>query len=160
MEWVAEHWFDLLSAVGIIGGLLFTAVSLRSETKTRRIENLLTLTENHRELWSRLFEDHNLDRVMDAAPDLSKRPLSREESIFVNLVIQHLNGAYEALKTGLTIKPEGLREDVGEFFLLPIPRMIWERIKGLQNDDFVEFVEECLVASGTKSKALRRRDSI
>ena len=42
--WLAENSFNLLSAVGIIGGLCFTAHSLRSETKTRRIANLLALT--------------------------------------------------------------------------------------------------------------------
>jgi hypothetical protein len=43
-------------------------------------------------------------------------------------VIQHLSSAFEAMKTGLTIKPEGWSEDVGQFFSLPIPRMIWKRI--------------------------------
>lgn len=37
------------------------------------------------------------------------------------------------------INPEGLRQDIGEFFSLPIPRAIWEKIKSLQNEDFVRF---------------------
>jgi hypothetical protein len=39
-QWISENWFNLFSAVGIIGSLWFTAVSLRSDTKTRRIANL------------------------------------------------------------------------------------------------------------------------
>ena len=62
--WFSENWFNLFSAVGIIGGLLFTAVSLRSETKTRRISNLLTLTQNHRELWAEMFRRPGLERVL------------------------------------------------------------------------------------------------
>jgi hypothetical protein len=142
--WLTENWFNLLSAVGVICSLLFTGVSLRSETKVRRIGNLLTLTQNHRELWSALFRNPDLARVLDASPDLAKNELTRDETIFVNMIIQHLSSAYEALKTGLTIKPEGLSQDVGEFFSLPIPRIIWEEIKSLQNDDFVAFVEECV----------------
>jgi hypothetical protein len=49
-EWLSHNWFDLFSSAGIIGGLWFTAVSLRSETKTRRIANLLTVTANSRRM--------------------------------------------------------------------------------------------------------------
>lgn len=144
--WIAENWFDLLSAVGIIGSLLLTAVSLQSGTKTRRVGNLLTLTQNHREIWSELFDHRELRRVLSPDPDLSKTPMSLDERWFANLVIQHLSSAYEALKSGLAIKPEGLANDVGWFFSLPIPRAVWEGIEPLQNPDFVDFVRGCLHA--------------
>ena len=144
MGWITENWFNILSSVGIIGSLLFTAVSLRSETKTRRIANLLTLTQSHRELWSEVFRDSDLARVLDASADLSKQPMTGDEAMFVNMVIQHLSSAYEAVKSGLVIKPEGLKQDIKMFFSLPIPRAMWEELKILQNDDFVRFVEECL----------------
>jgi hypothetical protein len=150
--WFTENWFNLLSAVGVIGSLLFTGISLRTETKVRRIGNLLTLTQNHRELWSELFRNPGLARVLDASPDLEKKEPTREETLFVNIVIQHLSSAFEAMKTGLTIKPEGLSRDVGEFFSLPIPRVIWNKIKSLQNDDFVEFVERCRMGRERRSR--------
>lgn len=143
-SWVAENWFNLLSAIGIVASLLFTAISLRSETRTRRVGNLLTLTHNHRELWSELFERPNLKRVLEAKPDLSKRPITLDEDVYVNMLIQHLGSAFQALRNGLTIKPEGLKEDVRRFFSLPIPRAIWEKLKVFQNDEFVQFVEHCL----------------
>ena len=43
----------------------------------------------------------------------------------------------------LVVKVEGLRRDVAQFFSLPITREVWEKIKVLQNDDFVTFVESC-----------------
>jgi hypothetical protein len=144
VEWITENWFNVVSALGIVGGLLFTALSLRSETKTRRIANLLTLTQNHRELWSELFRNPDLARVLDASADPTKHPVHRDQSIYVNLLIQHLSSAYEAMKTGLVLKPEGVKRDVKDFFSLPIPRATWEKIKVLQNDDFVDFVEESL----------------
>jgi len=44
MEGMWTHWLDLLNAVGVVASLLFTAFSIREETKTRRVGNLLTLT--------------------------------------------------------------------------------------------------------------------
>jgi hypothetical protein len=147
--WIAENWFNTLSALGIIGSLLFTGVSLRSETKTRRIANLLVLTQNHRELWSELFAHPKLRRVLDPDADITAEPVTIEESYYVNMIIQHLNSAFEATKSGLVIKPEGITQDVRWLFSLTIPREIWEKLKALQNNDFVAFIEDCLKSDTT-----------
>jgi hypothetical protein len=143
-NWLSGNWFTLLSSIGIVGSLLFTAISLQSESKTRRIANLLVLTENHRELWSQILNHTALARILNASADLVKRPVTVRERLFMNMLIQHLGSAYEAIKTGLAIKPEGLSQDVRWFFGLPIAKTIWEEVKHLQNDDFVAFVERCL----------------
>ena len=142
-EWLIENWFTLLSAVGVIGGLFFTAFSLRSETKTRRIGNLLTITANHRELWEECIRRPELGRVLDASPDLAKQPITRAEELFVTMVVLHISSVYHALNDELVVKLEGLRRDVAQFMSLPIPRAIWEKVKMVQNDDFVAFVESC-----------------
>ena len=59
-------------AVWHLGGLWFTAFSLRSETKTRRVANLLTITANHREIWKVFLNDKALARVRDASADTIK----------------------------------------------------------------------------------------
>lgn len=142
-EWLANNSFNLLNAVGIIGGLGFTAHSLRSETKTRRIANLLSITANHRELWKAYLNDRELARIRDISAKTSKQPVTEAEWIFVNMVIQHLNTVYYAMNDQLVVKVEGMRRDIAQFFSLPIPREVWEKIKVLQNDDFVTFVESC-----------------
>jgi hypothetical protein len=43
----------------------------------------------------------------------------------------------------LVVKVEGLRRDIAKFFSKPIPGEVWDKIKALQNDDFVAFVESC-----------------
>jgi len=141
--WASQNWFNLFSVIGIIAGLSFTAVSLRSDTKTRRIANLLTVTANHREVWKVFLNDKELARVRDAGADTTKQPITDAERIFVTFVVFHMNSVFYAMSDQLVVKVEGLRRDIAQFFSLPIPREIWEKIKVLQNDDFVAFVESC-----------------
>lgn len=142
-EWFSENWFTLLNAVGVVGGLFFTAYSLRSEAKTRRIANLLTITANHREAWKEFFSHAELARVLDPFADLIRCPVTRDEEVFTNSIFLHLSSVYYAMNDELVIKLEGLRRDVAQFISLPIPQKIWEKTKMLQNDDFVDFVEAC-----------------
>ena len=142
-EWIFAHWLDVLNATGVVGGLLFTAFSLREETKTRRVGNLLTLTANHREVWSTLFRYPALYRVLDSRVDLLKQPATREEELLVNLVIKHLCAVFDAMRDGLFVRPEGMRRDVAWFFSLPIPQAVWQKFAPLQDEDFVAFVEKC-----------------
>lgn len=142
-DWIFAHGMDLLSAIGVVGSLLFTAFSLREETKTRRVGNLLTLTQNHREVWSILFRYPALYRVLDSRVDLLKQPATREELIFINLVVKHLSAVFEAMRDGLLVRPEGMRRDVAWFFSLPLPAALWEKLRPTQDQDFIEFVEKC-----------------
>jgi hypothetical protein len=141
--WVSQNWFNLFSGVGIIAGLCFTAVSLRSETKTRRIANLLTITANHREIWKEFLNNPKLARVRDASADTIKQPVTDAERVFVTFVILHMSSVFHAMSDQLVVKVEGLRRDIAQFLSLPIPRDVWEKIKVLQNDEFVAFVESC-----------------
>ena len=141
--WLANNSFNLLSTAGVIGSLWFTAISLRSETKTRRIANLLAITASHREVWKVFLNDKGLARVRDASADTTKQPVTAAERVFVMFVIFHMSSVFYAMSNHLVVKVEGLRRDIAQFFSLPIPRDVWEKVKVLQNDDFVAFVETC-----------------
>ena len=142
-HWAVEHWINLLDAVGIISGLFFTAIALHSDTKSRQIANLLTITKNHRDIWKEFYLRPELSRLMDPSASASKQAITAAEEEFVNFVTLHLSSVYYALKDEMVIKIEGLRKDVGSFFSLPIPASIWEKTKEFQNRDFVAFVEQC-----------------
>ena len=143
-EWLSQNWFNLFSSAGIIGGLWFTAISLRSETKTRRVANLLIITANHRDVWKEFFHSPELARVIDPVADVSKMPVTSAEEFFVHMVISNTSSMYEALKDELVTKQEGLRRDVGSFFSLPVPNAVWSKTKLLQNQDFAAFIESSL----------------
>ncbi len=143
-EWISQNWFNLFTSVGIIGSLWIAVVSLRSETKTRRVANLLTLTANYREIWKEFFRSPELARVMEPSADVEKQPITPADRFFVNIVISHTNSMYEALKDELVTEQEGLRRDVKAFFLLPVPHAVWIKTKLLQNHDFGAFIESSL----------------
>jgi hypothetical protein len=88
-EWLFQNWFDLFSTVGIIGSLCFTAFSLHSETETRRIANLLTITANHREVWKVFLYDKGLARVRDPSADTTKQPITDAERVYERSTGRH-----------------------------------------------------------------------
>jgi hypothetical protein len=143
-EWISQNWFNLFTSVGIIGSLWIATVSLRSETKTRRIANLLTITANHREAWKEFVGSPELVRVIDPAADVAKHPVTPAERYFVSMIISHTGSVYEALKDELVTEQEGLRRDVKAFFSLPVPHAVWIKTKLLQNQDFAAFIESSL----------------
>jgi len=146
-QWLTDNWFNIFSSIGILGGLWFTAISLHSETKTRRIANLLTVTSNYREIWKEFFHAPALARVIDPAADVTNQPVTPAEELFVGLIISHINSVFYASNDELVVKWEGLRRDVGLFFSLPIPNAVWSKTKLLQNQDFAAFIDSSLKQS-------------
>ena len=142
-SWLSNNAFNLVAAIGVIGALCFDAVSHRSEAKTRRVANLLTITSNHRETWKIFLEDPRYARIRNPAANISAQPITEGEEVFVNIVIQHSHSVHYTMQNQLVPNVEGMRRDIGQFFSLPIPNAVWNKLKPLQNDDFVEFVEMC-----------------
>jgi hypothetical protein len=145
LPWIAENWFVLLQSVGIVGSLLFTGLALRADANARRISNLLTITEGHRNLWLHFSRRPELARVIDKDADLQKEPVTEAEHTFVTLLILHLSSAFHAHDDSLRVNPDGLRKDIESFFSLPIPNAVWTDAVKFQDHDFVRFVEECRV---------------
>jgi hypothetical protein len=149
--WFTNHWFTVLQSMGIVGGLLFTGLALRLDAKSRRISNLIDLTDAHREIWSQLLRRPDLNRVLDASPELKGAAVSIPERIFVVLLITHLNCVYHSLEAKLSVKPEELRRDIRRLFARPIPRAVWAQVKSVQDGEFVQFVEACLGSNGART---------
>jgi hypothetical protein len=144
LQWIANKWFTLFQSAGIIGSLLLTAIALHDDTKSRRASNLIEIAKSHREIWSELYRQPELARITKADVDLKQSPVSIKEEVFVRGIILHLNSAYHAMRSGMLVQPEGLQKDVQQFFGKPIVKMVWERLKPLQDQELIRFVEESL----------------
>ncbi|MBU6401585.1 MAG: hypothetical protein KGS61_14810, partial [Verrucomicrobia bacterium] len=145
--WIAEHWFEALQSAGIIAGLILTCIALRQDIKVRRISNLIAVTAEHRDIWSKLYQKPELARVLDAAADPERTPVAQEEELFITMLVLHLYSVFRAVEGGLYLKLEGLEKDVAMFFSLPLVRVVWTKLKPLQDEEFVRFVEACLGGS-------------
>jgi hypothetical protein len=149
IHFAGEH-SGIISSVAIIASLLFTAVELRHLERAQRITNLLTITKHHREIWSQLFTQPNLGRVLEPNVDLTRQPVSNKEALFVKFLILHLQAIFKATKQKMLVSPEALDTDIHSFFSLPIPKTIWERSRPMQDADFVQFVESARTGSGNR----------
>ncbi|HTB64170.1 MAG TPA: hypothetical protein VK737_11360 [Opitutales bacterium] len=153
LSWLAIHWFDLLQTVGIVGGLFFAGLSLHKDTDAQRVANLLNLTGQHRDIWKMLFEEPKLSRVLEPKIDLAKNPMTGDESRFVGFLILHLNASFKAIKAGVLMKAEGLASDIQQFFDLPIPQSVWQKLRKFYDADFVAFVETTNKKAPPKGRA-------
>jgi len=132
--------------MGVVAtGVLLPSIALLLDARARRVGNLIQLTQQHRELWERMYVQPELARILDPGPDLAATPVTAPEEMFVTFLILHLSNSYYAIRSRVFQKPEGLRKDIELFFSLPIPRAVWEKVKILQDAAFAEFVENCFI---------------
>jgi len=141
LRWIAQHGFDLISTFGIVAGLLFTAASYRTDTRSRRLSNLITLTEQHRHIWDNFIQTPALQRVLDPKANLKAKPVTLQEDQFVGFLMLHLHCWFRAVEAGEVKDAEGLSCDIQAFFNLPIPRRVWDERRAFYDSDFVRFVE-------------------
>lgn len=150
LHWITNHATSLLESAGIIGSLLFTAVTFRRDARSRHVANLITLTAQHRDIWERFYDKPHLTRIRDPKADLKRQPPTRDESLFVNLLILHLNCWYQAIRRDEITPPEGLGMDVGSFYGLPIPYYVWQQRRKLHDSDFIRFVDQAIEQNAAK----------
>ena len=143
-QWFAQHGFDLIQAVCVVGTLLFAAYTFQKNEKALQISNLLAIQQEYCDVWQAMYDRPELARVLEKGVDLNKHPVTTREWLFVKMLILHLGNIRQAMNTGMFVKLQGLQKDVQEFFVLPIPKAVWERMRPFQDDEFVAFVESCL----------------
>lgn len=153
---LAQYLLDLFQTLGPVGGLLLTAYTIHREGQARRIANLIAITERHGQIWEQLFQNPGLSRVRKRDVDLEKQPITEEERVFVKMLIVHLDTVRQAIKTGMFVRIDGLKQEIRDFFQLPIPRAVWESVKPYQNAVFVMFIETNLTRSVSKPKCETR----
>lgn len=93
-QWVGHYWLALVQTAALGSGLLFTGIAVMLDGRARRIGNLIQLTQQHRDLWERLYMQAELARILDPDADTVKLPVTVEEERFVIFLISfQVNGS-------------------------------------------------------------------
>ncbi len=150
--WLHDNWFSLLQSVGIGGSLLFTAFALRKDLQAKRVSEYLTLASQHRRLWSNLHRRPGLAHVLKPARDLAGQPVTNEEWQFLELVFVHFHTGWLLAREGSLTPMPVLAADAGEFFQLPAPAHVWEKVKTAKEPDFVRFIDDAVRMNAAKTE--------
>lgn len=142
--WLQENWFNLVQTTGIVGGILFAAVTTRRDRRTRRVGDLLTLAQHHRDLWSEVHRRAELRRVLlkDDKINLIDDPISDAEFEFLNLVIVHFYTGWLLARENGLLTNDVLAADARDFFSLPLPHRVWLETRSNRDPKFVTFIEQ------------------
>jgi len=151
-HWLLHNGHNLLETAGILGGLIFTSLSFRNDTKSRKVATLISLTAQHRDIWEELYSKPELRRVLDAKIEADAAP-TEEERKFVNSIILQAHCVFRASQLGELMTLGGLAKDIGQFFSLPLPANVWSAVKRFHDADFVEFIEGSRADHGTAVEA-------
>jgi hypothetical protein len=147
----------VIGALGIIGGLWFTAANFREDSKNRLVTNLLAIDERHRVLWSEALQRQDLKRILSPTVDFEAEPLTPEEDVFLRRIILHFETGWRLEMILERGEMKLLAKDAGSFFKLPLPHVVWDKTKEFRNPRFVRFVERALgnppLASGIQIAA-------
>jgi len=143
-SWAGENWFNVVQTAGIIGGLLMTSAAAHREAKAREIENLLTITDQHRNLWGQIQNRADLLRILQPDASVLTKPITVPEEIFLNEVIVHFQTGWQLSKSGAMISLRDMELDARHFFSLPLPYAVWEKTKNSRCRQFVRFIERAL----------------
>ena len=144
MHHVREFLLAWLEPTGIIAGLFFSGIALRNDTRARRIENHIKITDGYREIWSMVVENPALERVLAPKVDLTINPVKPAEDRLVRFIFQNILLAFEAREAGQLSNIGDLEKDVADFISRAIPRAVWKEIARFQPDGFRKFVEQLM----------------
>lgn len=142
-NFLEKHWFDLLQSLSIVMGFLFTALALRNDNRSRRVDHLLSINQSYRDVWDKVFSHPELSRIMKADIDLKAEPITELERRLAYKIILHMYVVYEAIRNK-QIAPGEMEKDIYDYLQFPIPRAIWEEMKKYQNKEFVRYIENLL----------------
>lgn len=146
LPWLQENWFNLTQTFGIVASALLAAAAFSRETRARRLGYLLSLAEQHREVWSEAHRRPELARIFKSEVDLVADPISTVEQEFLNIVIVHFHTGWLFAKDTRFLDDTALTADARTFFSLPLPRAVWDNTRDARDPKFVRLMEKAFAS--------------
>ncbi len=147
---VSEAQLRIIQSTGILTGILVGAISIwigvrtsHASSRAARVDTLLAITVNHREIWREYAGRPELSRALDW--DAQPEQMTEDEQQWLRELILHLAASFEAGRLGVLPPAEGLDSDVRQLMAKPLPRAVWRQLRPYQNAAFAKYVEEQLL---------------
>jgi len=130
------HWlhgqtlslYQVLQLTLVTVGLGFTVVQLWRAARAARVNNLLQLTKNHRELWTMLLENPDLRAVLHSTRTVNAiSDLTADERLVINFFLLHMAAAYELERARLITRNTATATDIAEMLSLPAFHFSWQQ---------------------------------
>ena len=144
LPWLDANWFSLFQSLGIGASLLFTAITLRRDIKSERVNQYLSLAGQHQQFWSQIHMRKRLRRVLESDRNLTEMPVSPEEQDFLEMAFVHFHTGWLLAREGSLTPLPLLSRDAGEFFGLPAPAFVWNLKRTVYEPEFVSFVVDAV----------------
>lgn len=140
--------------------LIYAIRAFNSSYNLSRANFTYQLIQSHRDLWSKIHA-LNLTRITD--PNADPSTITSDEERYIIFLILHIEASFEAHRTNVLRVNRYSLVDIGEIFLLPLPKLVWSRIEMVNDKEFVKFIKFCAeLAAGKKyeSPIVRKIKSI
>jgi hypothetical protein len=140
-EWLIIDWFNLVQSFCLVGGFIFAS-------KAWRLQFLVGVTEKHRNLWEKMMNDPNVQRIFTAQVNLSEKPITQAEKVALDMILIHYETGWETARFLDRERLKPLANDIGRFFRLPLVHHTWDKTKDCHSRNFVRFVDQAIKTSG------------
>jgi hypothetical protein len=154
---ISDAELRIVQSAGILAGILVGATSMwigvrssRTAGRVARVNTLLTITVNHREIWRQFSSRRELRHALDwnAQPD----QMTEDEQQWLRELILHLAASFEAERLGVLPPMEGLDADVRQLMSKPLPHAVWRQLRPYQNSAFASYIETQLLEADKRHK--------
>ena len=137
--------FQVLQICILVVGATLTVLQLGRTARSARATNLLTITKNHREIWTFALDHPDTFELMDPEiPFSGIENLSNDQRQFVNFLLLHMASAHALVKGRLLSRNRSARRDVGGVLALPAFRAIWAELQSYHPARFRRYANKCL----------------
>lgn len=144
MQWraiISSFVGQAASLGGLLGSLTFLDERRRERGKTAG-----EIAKGHRELYAYIRSIPGSAGFFDRSRDLAASPRTNVETQCVCEALVHLSWALAEHAAGRYDLPEGLEEDIRNFFSYPVRWDAWQELKRFQDGRVVRRVERALAA--------------
>lgn len=134
LSWAGENWFSLIQTLGIVAGFAIASRSFLLDSRARRVDVYLTLTQAHRDIWENVVTNPDLASVLE----------TDSEERLVLLVLLHTASVHRASSLGVYPLWEGLKADIRDFYRLPVPSCVVHKYAPFQEPAFLLFIKNLI----------------